>query len=280
MPNKQEDNEIGVLLDNTPADVKISINKLVFEELLNDKFTAYFKDYKDDISQLYAFYISIAKDLQVKKSFKTFMRFFINYIDKNNIKVHFKRGIYGTNGLSILSKETLTDFVDALTEAYSNREFTAETYTMSDLWRDTHLSLQIKKSDTLKKVFVFRDKIVKENEKIMKAQHDDAMKAVVEFGKTLQGIPHADDEIQRILDTSKSLKKHMSKYLSRTTIDGWRHDIHEFENDISYIYVHLENLKFLLDAYLEDPTNNDLLLWMEDNIMYSDIILQVHAWRH
>jgi hypothetical protein len=77
MSEIQESNDISAFLDNTPNDVLELMNKIAFEQLLDDKFASFFKKYKDDLSQLYAFYVSIASDLQPNKPFRTFMQFFI-----------------------------------------------------------------------------------------------------------------------------------------------------------------------------------------------------------
>jgi hypothetical protein len=263
---EQEDNELSVLIDNTPHDVLVSINKIVFEQLLNDKFVAYFKDFKDDMSSLYAFYISISKDLQVDKNFKTFMRFFINYIDMNDIQVTFQHGSVGyVHRPCVLSLKTLDHFVFALKKRYSKCNRNVLSRDMWDLWRWKHIVFTITsgpKQKWLNTVLVFRDRNVKETVEMMQMEYNRTMKSITRFGKTIQDLPHADEEIGKILQQTHKLKKIMSQFSTIRKVYDLVNEILQFVCCIDRVYEHLWVLHYLLNEYIEDQ-NPDLLLWMK-----------------
>jgi hypothetical protein len=238
MLDKQEDNELSVLIDNTPHDVLVSINKIVFEQLLNDKFVAYFKDFKDDMSSLYAFYISISKDLQVDKNFKTFMRFFINYIDKNDIQVTFQHGAVGyVHGPCVLSVKTLDHFVFALKKRYSKSKLSKEAKYMYQLWTWKHVVLTITKGPNSTTVCVFRDRIVKETEEMMHMEYSRTIKSITRLDEIIPGLK------QKLLEDTNYLKKYMSSFLTRSTTYDWECDVMDFMHCVLGIYKYLRRLR-------------------------------------
>jgi hypothetical protein len=256
---------------------EVSLPKMAFETLLHERFKAYFKDHKEDMSQLYIFYRSIVKNIQVKKSFRTFLKYFIDFIEKNDIKVSFKNGFYGGRNRRVLSHRTLEEFMDTLLEVYMYRTVDKSSFGQTTLWHETHISFDIKIYNTHNEVLVFRNKVYQEDEEMILLKYNDAVRAVTDFRVALWNIPHADDEIKRVMSRFAYIKKMMLKYSSAPEAERSR-CLFEFESSILYVYEHLQNLRILLDEYIQNPQCNDLLLWMEDNA-YEYIMLRVEKQR-
>jgi hypothetical protein len=257
-------------LKNTPIDVLELLNKQVFAVALDDMFTEYFESHEQDLSQLYAYYISISKDLRVDNTLEAFLQHFVKYIDKNNINIIFKNGYspnnHGGFNMCQLSEDTVNDLIVALKKVYRDRKMEDDTslYRQSTLWHDVHVSFDIKTPDSRKEVLVFRNKVYKEDEKALKLKYDDTYKAFAEFAKKLDGIPHADREIGGILEQFAVLRKVMDDYSKHpeTLRNGV---LSKFADKMTYVVEHLENLEILLNEYQQDSSCVDLLLFMEDH---------------
>jgi hypothetical protein len=262
MSTRQEKNDIGTFIDNTPNDVLVMMNKMAFEQLLDDKFASFFKKYKDDLSQLYAFYVSIANDLQAQKSFRAFMQFFIKYIEKKNITVKFGHGTWKQREQTLLCEKTLDSFILALLEIYRDREFSKKRYCVADLWKHYHVTLGITIADSTNYIPAFWYKVVKESHKSIKLQYEDFCIEVTELVRRVQNIVHTDHEIQQMLERELYKLEKMTNDLSAFTQNVRSfHSVCKFEEKMEIVDNRMLQIKMIFGEYMEDPTDSEAVSW-------------------